>query len=260
MRVSLVGYTDMKTIDGTPEKLIASAAKVCYSSKSCLSVLDKVTEMSSTEAAEYIDMLMSMGHESPLEHISFTFTIEGISRACSHQLVRHRVASYSQKSQRYVDESQFRYVTPGGIACSTTAATRFRTIMAELNQAYLDIKSELALDILQGVYPEVPREDLLEKANPNDVSTAKKQAQEDARYVLPNACETQLFVTMNARELLHFFEKRCCNRAQWEIRAVAKEMLEQCKSVAPNLFRHAGAPCTHKACPEGKMSCGHPQR
>ena len=217
MKVNLISHTP------DPEKLAATAAKLCYSSSDIGSLRDGLTE---EKTRSFIDMLVSVGHESVMEHVSFTFGIEGISRACSHQLVRHRIASYSQKSQRYVNENGFEFVTPPEIADLLTESHKDR-LMSE----GLDEKTAL--------------------------SKARKTANEDARFVLPNACETKIVVTMNVRSLFNFFRHRCCRRAQWEIRAVADEMLKLCMEVAPNIFRHAGPSCvTDGKCPEGKMSCG----
>lgn len=253
MKVTLLAHTDLV------ETLVATAAKMCYSSKTGEDLVNETAALSPEEVSKYIEMLRSIGHESPLEHLTFTFAIEGISRACSHQLVRHRLASYSQKSQRYVNETAFKFVTPHSIARSTAATAKFCELMQLIADAYVELRDELTLDILQAEYTDTARADLLDRANPEDIKAARKLAQEDSRYVLPNACETQLIMTMNARELLHFFKTRCCNRAQWEIRAVADEMLKQCMIVAPDVFANAGAPCVCGKCPEGKMSCGHPK-
>ena len=253
MKVIMLAHTDLV------EALVATAAKLCYSAKTATQVSEETVDMTDQEISDYIEMLKSCGHETPLEHLTFTFAIEGISRACSHQLVRHRLASFSQKSQRYVNEDNFKFVTPHSIGKSTRATARFCTLMKTIADVYTELRENLTLDFLQASYPFIAREDLLDKANPDDVRAAKKLAQEDARYALPNACETQLIVTMNARELLHFFRTRCCNRAQWEIREVADEMLTQCMQVAPDVFANAGAPCVSGKCPEGKMSCGHPR-
>ena len=176
---------------------------------------------------------VASGHESVLEHCTFTFAIEGISRACSHQLVRHRMASYSQQSQRYVKMDGFEYVVPESI--KRADACVFRSEMTTLD-AYSDVMlllSELYKSLLDAGIPE-----------------------EDARYILPNACKTNIVTTMNARELRHFFNLRCCNRAQWEIRELADRMLELCKETCPILFEDAGASCVKGYCPEGKKSCG----
>ncbi len=164
------------------------------------------------------------GHLSVFEHVSFTFAIEGVSRSLSHQLVRHRLASYSQKSQRYVNEAGFTYVTPGSISKDEELSANYNMLMDNIGRCY---------------------KWLIDSGVP----------QEDARYILPNACTTQLVMTMNARELLHFFRLRCCNRAQWEIRELANKMLELCRKVAPVLFEKAGAPCEYGECPE-EEPCG----
>ncbi len=241
MKVTLISHTP------DPEKLAATAAKLCYSSAGISSLREGLT-YDKTES--YIDMLVSIGHESVMEHVSFTFGIEGISRACSHQLVRHRIASYSQKSQRYVNENAFEYVTPPEIEAIPAAKAEYDRIMREITGSY-----EMIADLLT----ETHKEKMLSDGINADTaaSKARKLANEDARFVLPNACETKIVVTMNVRSLFNFFRHRCCNRAQWEIREVACEMLRLCLKEAPHIFRHAGPSCyvTGK-CPEGKMSCG----
>lgn len=233
MKVTLLTHTP------DPEKLVATAAKLCYSE----SDVDHLQENLTDEKVEsFLNMLMNIGHESPIEHASFTFAIEGISRACSHQLVRHRIASYSQKSQRYVNETQFEYVVPPIIKDDETLTTKFDDTMKTIQKAYDEL-----------------RDALVEKYTNDGMTTqdAKKKANEDARMVLPNACCTSIIVTMNIRSLFNFFNHRCCNRAQWEIRAVAEEMYKLCVSVAPTIFKHTGPSCVVKGkCPEGKMSCG----
>ncbi|MDE7363649.1 MAG: FAD-dependent thymidylate synthase [Ruminococcus sp.] len=233
-----------------PEKIAASAAKLCYSSSDITSIMDGLTE---EKTESFIDMLVSVGHESVMEHVSFTFGIEGISRACSHQLVRHRIASYSQKSQRYVNENAFEYITPPVIAEDVEANAEFERVMHELNESYAKIADILTEKhkqefILQGMDEKTAR------------TKAHKLANEDARFILPNACETKIVVTMNVRSLFNFFRHRCCNRAQWEIRAVANEMLRLCLETAPNIFKYAGPSCVAEGkCPEGKMTCGKMQ-
>lgn len=216
LKVTLIAHTP------EPEKVIASAAKLCYSSSDIESLMSGLT----TEKIEvFIKKLMDLGHQSPLEHCSFTFGIEGVSRALSHQLVRHRIASYSQKSQRYVKEGQFEYITPPKIIENLADKNVYENFMKHAQEAY-------------------------------DYFIRNGIPAEDARFVLPNGCETKIIVTMNVRTLLHFFEERCCNRAQWEIRHMACEMLRICKGIAPNLFANAGASCVRGKCKEGKMSCG----
>ncbi|MDE5569971.1 MAG: FAD-dependent thymidylate synthase, partial [Ruminococcus sp.] len=220
------------------------------SSSDILSVKDGLTD---EKTESFIDMLVSVGHESVMEHVSFTFGIEGISRACSHQLVRHRIASYSQKSQRYVNENEFDYITPPEIEKNYEANVEFERMMNEITESYAKIA-----DILTESHKEkFMAEGMDEKSA---VSKARKLANEDARFILPNACETKIIITMNVRSLFNFFRHRCCNRAQWEIRAVANEMLRLCLETAPNIFKYAGASCVVSGkCPEGKMTCGKMQ-
>ena len=217
MNVQLLTWTPV------PDKVVATAAKLCYSDSDIKSLMENLTE---EKIANFIDMLVSIGHESPIEHVSFTFGIEGISRACSHQLVRHRLASYSMKSQRYVSEAQFDFITPPLIESDPDLNAMYFEYMMRTQQFY---------DYL--VNHGIPKE--------------------DARFILPNACETKIVVTMNARSLFNFFKHRCCERSQWEIQAVANEMLRLCKGVAPQIFKYAGPSCVMLGkCPEGKMSCG----
>lgn len=233
MKVKLITHTP------DPEKLIATAAKLCYSSSSVDDLQNGLTE---EKIKKFLDMLMELGHESPLEHVSFTFAIEGISRACSLQLVRHRIASYSQKSQRYVSETQFDYVIPETIKNNPVARDLYKTLMINIQLDYDAIRDALIKDFIsQGI----------------SKKDAEKIANEDARMVLPNACETSIIVTMNIRSLFNFFKHRCCNRAQWEIREMASLMYAECVKICPNVFKHAGPSCyTTGRCPEGKMTCG----
>ena len=219
MKVTLITHTP------EPEKIIASAAKLCYSSSDIETLMDGLTP---DKVETFIKKLTDLGHQSPLEHCTFTFGIEGISRATSHQLVRHRIASYSQKSQRYVKEGMFDYITPPSITKHNSYMSMFEETMFQCQQAY-DFFIECGIPA------------------------------EDARFVLPNACETKIIMTMNIRSLLHFFEERCCNRAQWEIRQMADIMLNICKEIAPNIFAKAGASCVRGKCKEGKMCCGNPK-
>jgi len=208
-----------------PERVVAQAAKLCYSAVGIEAIAEK---MSPEKTADFIQKLTEMGHHSALEHASFTFGVEGVSRALTHQLVRHRLASYSQQSQRYVTMREFFYVTPPSLTKRPELLERFQTAIKSVAAAYSE---------------------LLDAGLPA----------EDARYLLPNACETKIVISMNARELLHFFKLRCCNRAQWEIHALADKMLKLVKQVAPAIFRNAGPGCVEGTCPEGKMSCGKMQ-
>ena len=204
-----------------PDRLCAAAARQCYSARGASELSQS---LSREEIEKLIGMVVKSGHHSVLEHASFTFAIEGVSRACSHQLVRHRIASYSQQSQRYVKAGGFAYVVPRTVK-GTEREKEFHDFMGKAAEFYSA---------------------LLEAG-------AKK---EDARFVLPNACETKIVVTMNCRELLHFFEKRTCARAQWEIRAMAEKMLELCKEVSPLIFSNAGPSCVSKLECREEKSCG----
>jgi thymidylate synthase (FAD) len=229
-----------------PQETVAAAAKLCYSAQGVEGLLDDLTP---EKTERFIRMLMDLGHESPMEHVTFTFAIEGVSRSFLAQITRHRIASYSVQSQRYVKLSPFEYVTPPEIAAEPAALAAYREAMEASLQSYEKIAA-----ILEDKHTKALMESGVDEKTAR--SRAEKMAIEDARFALPNACETKMIVTMNARSLQHFFELRCCNRAQWEIRAVADEMLRLVKEVAPALFVNAGPPCVSGACPEGKMSCG----
>jgi len=225
-----------------PEETVAMAAKLCYSPSDITALREKIE---TKDQKAFVERLMRMGHMSPIEHASFTFAIEGISRACSHQLVRHRLASYSQQSQRYVSERSkarsqrskpeetFDYIIPPSIKEDDVAREIFERFMVEAQRTYDLLIERLSEKGLKG-----------------------ETANQDARFVLPNAAETKIMVTMNARELLHFFRQRCCYRAQWEIRQMAEEMLTLVKKVAPTIFKKAGPPCLYAPCPEGEYTCG----
>ncbi len=216
MFVKLIGFTE------GGEKVSAIAGKLCYSKGGFAKITEKLDD---AETEKFIDKVMHLGHYSVIEHTSFSFIAEGISRALTHQLVRHRIASYSQKSQRYVNETGFEFITPHSINENQRAKELYIKIISEISKAYDELS---ALGI----------------------------PKEDARYILPNAAETKIVITMNARELLHFFEKRLCNRAQWEIREMAELMLEQAREVCPHIFKNAGPGCVKGSCPEGEMTCG----
>jgi thymidylate synthase (FAD) len=205
-----------------PEHVVAQAARLCYSAADLKAIGEKLTP---EKTASFIRQLVKLGHHSALEHAVFTFGVEGVSRALTHQLVRHRLASYSQQSQRYVTLRHFPYVVPPTVAAKPDLAKRFDATLAAVGEAYAAL-------LAAGV------------------------PAEDARYLLPNACETKIVVTMNSRELLHFFRLRCCNRAQWEIHDLADRMLGLVKQLAPNIFHQAGPGCLQGPCPEGEMTCG----
>ena len=240
MKVTLITHTPQ------PEKVIAAAAKLCYASSDLDSLLDG---LDTDKVSSFLEMLTNIGHESPIEHISFTFGIEGVSRALLAQITRHRIASFSVQSQRYVEEKNFEFVTPPEIQNNSETIKIFNEQMESSINAY----NKLADILKQKHFNQFISEGLDEKTAS---SKAQKKAIEDARFVLPNACDTKMILTMNARSLLNFFKLRCCNRAQWEIKAVADEMLKLCSQVAPVVFKNAGPACIRGVCPEGKMSCG----
>lgn len=240
MKVNIIAHTP------EPEKVISMAAKLCYSPVGVDEIEKNLTDES---VDKFINMLMSMGHESPLEHVSFTFAVEGISRACSHQLVRHRIASYSQQSQRYVKLDQFEYIIPKEIEKIDEAKKVFVDAMKKDQEDY-----DKLVDILFNKhYEKLVQQGKDEKKAKRD---AEKKAIEDARYVFPNACETKIVFTMNVRSLYNFIEHRACERAQWEIRDLAIEMLKKLREISPVLFNNKGPKCIKGPCPEGKMTCG----
>lgn len=240
MNVTLLAHTP------DPELTVASAARLCYSGATIDDVREKLTP---EKTAQFVDMLSEIGHESPIEHATFTFGIEGVSRALLAQITRHRIASFSVQSQRYVKEAQFEYVLPPEIEKDEQAKALFIEAM-EKDQEYYDRLTDMLKTRHKA---ELLAEGMEEKAADR---AAEKKAIEDARFVLPNACDTKMIVTMNARSLHNFFRHRCCNRAQWEIRELATKMLYLCREAAPNLFKNAGPACLTGPCPEGKMTCG----
>lgn len=231
----------VKILAHTPniENVIGASGRLCYSKVGVSELLEKHTQ---EDNERFVKMLADMGHESPLEHVSFTFAVEGVSRACSHQLVRHRIASYSQQSQRYVDlNDNVSFIVPNSVKEDMDCWTEYDYILEEIKKSYNNLTK-----LMQSRYE-------FQGMSKRD---ANKKAIEDARYILPNACETKLVFTMNVRTLLNFFEKRCCTRAQWEIRNLANEMLKQCREISPILFNNAGATCKRGYCKEGSFSCG----
>ncbi|MEA4856753.1 FAD-dependent thymidylate synthase [Solidesulfovibrio sp.] len=222
----------------TPDalSLIYAAFRQCYHPGDVADLWPRLLagEVAPQKQADFVGRILASGHESPIEHVSFSFAVAGVSRALTHQLVRHRLASYSQQSQRYVDAAGFDYVLPPAIAAIPEARECFEAAMERAGAAYAELQEILT------------RHGRGAKAN------------EDARFVLPNACETKIVVTMNCRSLLHFFELRCCLRAQWEIRALALAMLGLCRQALPVIFDRAGARCERLGyCPEEeRFSCG----
>lgn len=213
-----------------PLELLYLAYRQCYSSAFVADLRHGDRE----EKEAFLRRMIASGHTSPLEHVKFTFAVEGVSRVLTHQLVRHRIASYSQQSQRYVDMRDFSYVVPPSIASDPVARREFERVVAEIRRGYERIMQRLAERGISG-----------------------EEAQQDARFLLPQAAETKIVVTMNCRELLHFFGQRCCQRAQWEIRELAYRMLEICRQRLPVVFEKAGPKCEALGyCPEGTFGCG----
>lgn len=234
-KVSIIAHTL------NPEMTVAKAGKLCYSPVGVEEIEKKLTD---EEVDRFVNMLARIGHESPLEHSVFTFAVEGISRACSHQIVRHRLSSFSQQSQRYVNlKDTFIYITPPEIEVFDKVNKRYIESMNESFEAYVEISY-----LLKNRYIE---EGMKEK-------DAEKKAIEDARYVLPNASETKMVFTMNARTLLNFIKHRDCERSQWEIREMTRLMVAELMKISPKLFSRCGASCRYGSCKEGQMSCRNP--
>lgn len=220
MKITLITYTP------DPEKIVATAARLCYSNKADIETISN--GLTDDEIENFIEQLIETHHLSPFEHVNFTFGIEGISRVVSHELVRHRIGvAISQRSQRYCSEDECEFVYPIGYD-----------------------KTEFSKHLFESSYENT-------KSSYTYLSRASGISKQIARYVLPNATSTRMIVTMNARELFHFFSLRCCQQAQPEMRDLAIEMLSKVKSVAPTMFKNAGPSCKFlKYCPEGKRSCG----
>ena len=237
--VELIAHS-MPTDGSSLEKIVAAAGKLCYSSVSTKQLYDGLNDMA---VEKFINLLTDIGHESPFEHVSFTFTFDNVSRAFLAQVSRHRIASFSVQSQRYVNlEKTFEYITPPICEEEEKLKAMYDGIIEACYRSYAEL-TKMFMDHLIEKYNMDPRD-------------AEKRAIEDARYVLPNACATKMVCTFNTRSLYNFFALRLCNRAQWEIRNVANEMLELVLGVAPLLFAKAGPSCTFGTCKEGKMCCG----
>ena len=247
------------------EQNIVRGARLCYSSANIEELKDKVTP---EDAERFLNMILEIGHGSILEHSSITFGIEGISRSLSHQLVRHRIGcSFSQKSQRYVNETDFNFIVPNPIKNNPIAYESFLDYMKVSQDAYEKLYSILLYGLIDDFYKEKnenPKiyKDLDQKfeafksEHKNEYNKFSKIAAENARAVLPNACETKIQVTMNVRALFNFFKERLCDRAQEEIREMAFEMWKACMEISPTIFKYAVPTCVNGKCKEGKMSCG----
>ena len=239
-KVELLTYTP------DADKIVAAAAKLCYAKSDIDTLLENLTP---EKTESFLDLLSSLGHQSPIEHASFTCGIEGVSRAFLAQITRHRIASFSVQSQRYVSKSEFEYIIPPEIENIPEALEEFKAAMEEDAKHYDNLHKILS----NAHYEKMIASGMSEK---DAKKAADKKANEDARFVLPNACDTRMIVTMNTRSLYNFFSLRCCDRAQWEIREVARQMLLLCKQAAPLLFKQAGPPCVRGKCSEGSYSCG----
>jgi thymidylate synthase (FAD) len=217
---------------------VYAACRQCYSTGFAADIFSGSVkgERSLAEKESFVRKIVESGHESPLEHVSLTYAVRGISRSCSLQLVRHRIASYSQQSQRYVSMEDFGYIIPPTISDDPELKHLFVDAMDGIQKKYNSIVKALNTKGIEG-----------------------ESARQDARFILPEASETKIVITMNARELLHFFSQRCCARAQWEIRRMANKMLEIAKAVLPPIFgKESGAKCERlRYCPEGaSLTCG----
>ncbi len=240
MTVSLLAYTP------NADKLVAAAAKLCYAKSDIPTLLDNLTP---DKVESFLNLLSDLGHSSPIEHASFTFGIEGVSRALLAQITRHRIASFSVQSQRYVDKSSFQYITPPEIEAIPEAREEYIRAMEEDAAHYESLRSILIKKHTKTFMDEG-------KTEKEALKLAEKKANEDARFVLPNSCDTKIIMTMNVRSLHNFFTLRCCRRAQWEIRELAVEMLKLVREVAPLLFANAGPSCLRGKCSEASYTCG----
>lgn len=289
LNVKLIAHTI------NPELVIACAGKLCYSPVGVEQLIEKQSE---EDIKRFVNMLVGMGHESPLEHASFTFAIEGVSRALTHQLVRHRIASYSQQSQRYVREKQFDYIIPKDIKRSNMAKEIYVEHMIECQRAYDCIVDLLLFDYIELADETESLKKVCRKAKvdfeefdkffvrclaeidgegtilrladkrlilskvldkyPKVMNALIKRAIENARYVFPNGAETKIVVTMNLRTLINFCHHRKCRRAQEEIQGLTVAMIEEVEKVSPLLAKSLGAPCEFGGCPEGAMTCSNP--
>lgn len=257
MNVKVLSYTQ------NPEKVIAMAGKLCYAGCS----IDELEDNLTTEDIEkFINMLIELGHESPLEHVSFTFAVEGVSRVTEQQLTRHRLASYSIQSGRYVERDNAEFTKPKDIQEDSNASSLFDDVTTIAKDNYEEIVDELMskyqYNFIKDNYSGADAEangTLYRKFEINhkkEYNEFKKRAIENARMVFPNSLQTKIIFTMNLRSLINFFEHRCCMRSQDEIREMANLMLKELRVISPILFNRLGATCKVKGyCPEGNMQC-----
>lgn len=219
IKVTLLSHT------ADPEQNVVAAIRQCYSSVGAEELKEKTTE---EVRKRLIKQVIESGHTSTLEHASFTFAIDGVSRVTEIHLIRHRIASFSIQSGRYVKRGDAAYRIPPKIK-----ALKDKKLL-EKYLKHLEKTQELYNELIEA---EIPAE--------------------DARYCQPQSIQVKIVMSMNARELLHFFSLRTCTRAQWEVQEVARLMLKEVRKVAPTIFENAGPPCvSEKICNQGKLSCG----
>jgi len=257
MKIKLLTHTP------NPEKVVAMSGKLCYAGCSINELEDNLTE---EEINKFVNMLIKMKHESPLEHVSFTFAVEGVSRVLEQQLTRHRLASYSIQSGRYVERNNAEFTVPKNIQENEQSLFYYNRTLDTAKENYSHIEyylmnksiNEYISNNYQNIYEDEKYEMYINfnETHKKEYNNFKKKAIEDARMVFPNSLQTKIIFTMNLRSLINFFEHRCCIRAQDEIREMANEMLKLCKEVSPILFNRLGASCKTKGyCPEGNMQC-----
>ena len=235
------------------EKNMVFAARLTQQGHKIASMDDLMELYEKSFSVQTVAAMGALPHPTIQKFAVITVAIVGASRRFLAQITRHRIASFSVQSQRYVRLDDFRYVVPPEIEAIPEAKEAFLASMEEDAKRYLDLAHKLE----EGHTARLMAEGMPEK---QARAKASKQANEDARFVLPNACETKMVVTMNARSLQNFFHLRCCSRAQWEIRELAEKMFELVYPVAPHIFAKSGPACVSGPCPEGRMCCGKTDR
>lgn len=260
MKVKLLSNTK------NPDIVIASAGKLCYSPVGVDDIFKKLTQ---EEVDRFINMLTSIGHESPLEHVSYSFAVEGVSRILEIQLVRHRIASYSIQSGRYVKRDNPEFIKPERIKNNKVASEIFDDIAKKSAEAYNNLFLILMLELMGYTEDEIEKISfdeaayLVYKFYESDIKTYKKfekMAIEDARYVHLQSISVKIVFTMNLRSLINFTRHRSCERAQLEIRRLSDEIINLVTKVSPSLGRILGPSCLFGKCPEGSFSCGNPRK
>lgn len=258
LNVKLLSHTE------NPELVIATAGKLCYSPSTIEDLMEKQTDES---VERFVNMLVGLGHESPLEHTSFTFGIEGISRIVEIQLVRHRIASYSIQSGRYVKRENPEFIKPERIKNNYVASDIFDEVARVSVKGYNDLFLVLMLDLMGysnaevSIMSDIEREEIVYKLYESDIKTYKKYeklAIEDARYVHLQSIGVKVICTFNLRSLINFTRHRECRRAQREIQNLSKAMIKLIDDKFPLLGKILGAPCRFGTCPEGSYCCGQP--